>query len=454
MDTFINPVHVTGSAENAPVYSHEQEQSTIEKLNHVETTQPVATDEKVQTETDPKVSAQERTPKTVSQVDLPKIENQTAATSEKKPGTEILVEGGQRKPFSPGKEEGLTNTTDSDPLSGKPVKNATDHKRTHRIFMTGKELFNLPVKSEPFLLENLIPSEVMMVLSGDSDSGKSLWALNLAVGIVTGSESFVGLKLQPKHKAVLIVSTEDGVKDLALRVQKIVRPEQEDHCQNLHFCFANGDKTKNRVADFLAKTKADLVVFDVAGDIFKGNPNDITDVRDFFNEYKSLIEKHGCSLLFLHHTRKGSGKESANKDQTLGSQAWTAAPRGLLMLKKESNHLDDNARTLWLSKGNFAPESVKNTPVYMTFESDTLRFTESKSFTRSADDGPGSLSKRTDPKFISAVLELKDKDLTLAGMVEVLNANGLIIGKTTVSEILNDHKKGEVKLDSPNNLLG
>jgi len=156
----------------------------------------------------------------------------------------------------------------------------------------------------------------------------------------------------------------------------------------------------------------------------------------------------------LHHTRKGSGKESANKDQTLGSQAWTAAPRGLLMLKKESNPFDDNARTLWLSKGNFASESVKNTPIYMTFDSESLRFTESKLSTRNLDDAHGLHSKRTDPKNISAVLELGDKGFTLARIVSELKTNGIIIGKTTVSEILNDRKKAEIKLDDPTNLLG
>jgi len=353
-------------------------------------------------------------------------------------------------------KEGATNIPASVPLLIKPEGKAVDTKRTHRIFMTGKELFNLSVKAEPFLLERIIPREVLMVLSGDSDSGKSLWALNFAVHIVTGAEYFIGLKVQVKHNAALIVSTEDGIKDLALRVQKLVQTfEEENLCENLHFCFASGEKTKNKIAEFLAKTPVDVVIVDVATDIFKGNSNDVSDVRLFFNDYKMLIEKYGCTMLFLHHTRKGSGKEAANKDQTLGSQAWTAAPRGLLMLKKELNPFDDNARTLWLSKGNFAPESVKNTPVYMTFESETLRFTESQLSTRNLnEDPPGSFTKRNDPKNINAVLELRNKGLTLAGIVEELNKNGVDIKKTTVSEIINDNKKDEIKLDDPTNLLG
>lgn len=421
----VNPVQVTESAGIAPVHRYGQKQSTNLKTDLSETAQPVAQKEKVQDESDPKVSAEEQKAEAVCRVDNPK-------TKESDEQTEQPV----------------------DKVAATPEKKSVDPNHDHRIFMTGKELFNLPVGDEQYLLEGLLPYGNLMLLTGDSDTGKSLFAQNLAQAIVSGAEHFLGLSLKAKRKEVLYISTEDGVIDIARRLQKIIQSTEEGNgSEKITFYFPDGSKkTIDVVTEFLSKHQVDLVIVDVAADIFPGNTNDVSDVRLFFNRFKHLISLYNCSMLFLHHTRKGSAKEAANKDQTLGSMAWTAAPRGVLMLKKESDPFDENARTLTLIKGNYASERLKKQGIPITFDSETLRFSASERKNESSSSG--SLTKRTDPKTINAVLQLKDRDLTLAGIVEELRISGVIIGKTTVSEILNDQKKGEAKLDDPTNLLG
>jgi RecA-family ATPase len=363
-------------------------------------------------------------------------------------------------------QAGIVNLVDQvipGPDESQKVEDSTEKKKGHQIpsmgFATGKELYDMYTEEKPHLFHGFIPRESLIALTGTSDVGKSLFALNLALHIASGRDSFIGRALHPEHKRVLYVSTEDGNHDLGGRLRKLVQsPMEREGIERIRFLVCTGPETIKHVEKYFAKYPADLVIIDVVTDLFDGNTNDVSHVKKFLNILKDLIFRHGCSVLYLHHTRKGSQKEGeADKDHTLGSMAWTAAPRGVMMLRKDSQYQDGRHRKLSLVKGNFASEEDKSKSLSIVFDADTLRFTRATLTTQGLemDEEPSQpYTKTTDPRIIAPVLELQEKGFTLVETVDELKRRGLEAGKTVVSTIRNNHKNDDVKLDNPENLLG
>src|SRR5688500_16315095 len=76
--------------------------------------------------------------------------------------------------------------------------------------VNGRQLLNEGGEPIPFLLEGVLQQTGLACLAGSSDTGKSCLLRQLAVAVSVGDESFIGFKLNLKHRAAIYVSTEDG----------------------------------------------------------------------------------------------------------------------------------------------------------------------------------------------------------------------------------------------------
>ncbi|RPD51412.1 AAA family ATPase [Paracnuella aquatica] len=305
------------------------------------------------------------------------------------------------------------------------------------------DLYNQPEEPRPFLLEGWMPQGQTALLFGSSDVGKSMLARDFALHIVLGKDSFIGKTLNPVHRRVLYVSTEDDAMDWKSRLQNsIVDKSCSTNLEGLDLMFPDGKNTIPNIYKYLLTYPTDLLVVDVATDFPIGNINDTDAVRKFFFHFKVIARQTGTSVLMLHHVAKG--REGISKDHAIGSQAWTSGPRAAWMLSRDGSTYDNNGRRLLtLVKANHASDAEKSRPICLKI-TDRLSFEpvlSTSSLDHFIESGGKKLKKTEDPALIEKILELKESGLTLLQIVEELKEMEITVGKTTVSNIIREHQK-------------
>ncbi|UKB86363.1 AAA family ATPase [Chryseobacterium sp. MEBOG06] len=202
----------------------------------------------------------------------------------------------------------------------------------------------------------------------------------------------MGYKLFPQHQNVIFISTEDDPTSTSISIKKpiskIIQDTDKDISllNHLKFIFevdtnlTNPDNIFNVLARDLKSNPTDLIVVDAFTDIFSGDINSSTKVREFLNQFSKIAKTYNCLILFLHHTGKKVSKFSASKDNVLGSQAFEAKMRVVLELKPFPN--DENLRTLTITKGNYISSKLKKYSKILSFDEDTLLFSDTGKFTK------------------------------------------------------------------------
>jgi hypothetical protein len=247
---------------------------------------------------------------------------------------------------------------------------ATDFDMSKDEWTLG-EILDLRITAIPFLVDKLIPMHTLNVLAGQSERGKSTLYTQLSLAIIRGDDEFLGCKLYTNYKRVLIISTEDGPVALSFRTNKQLNQATSinEYRDRLTFII-NQDNLENRIEDFLIKTRVDLVVMDAFGDVFTGRDiNASNSVRQYLGTYVKLIQKYGCSVLFVHHIGKSKQNNRSEKDQLLGSVGIEGKTRNVMMLS-----IINDQHQLSIVKGNYINREDRKTPLYLNFDSDTLTF--------------------------------------------------------------------------------
>jgi len=232
------------------------------------------------------------------------------------------------------------------------------------------ELLDLNLTEIPYLVENLIPCDSLVILAGASDVGKSTLYTQLCIAIVKGEKEFLGFKLNPLRRRVLIVSTEDGPIPFAFRTRKQTSDEKltDNSGRNMKVFFTY-DNLEKRICNYLENNLIDLVVIDAFSDVYQGDINASNAVRQFLNRFTEIIQKYRCSVLFVHHVCKVKKKGQSEKDQLLGSTGIVGKVRSVMMLS-----INNHQHQLSLVKGNYLSNVDKEKTTYLSFNPSTLTF--------------------------------------------------------------------------------
>jgi hypothetical protein len=107
-------------------------------------------------------------------------------------------------------------------------------------------------------------------------------------------------------------------------------------------------------------------VVDALGDLYTGNMNASNDVRAFVQQYSQLAQKHGCLVLFMHHTGKRTEDREPSKHNLLGSQGLEAKMRVAFELRADPYSPD--LRHLCVLKGNYLPSEAKERSYVLRFD--------------------------------------------------------------------------------------
>lgn len=240
--------------------------------------------------------------------------------------------------------------------------------RRQSRFYSAAALKGKPVPPREWLVPDLVPSKTVTLFSGDGGTGKSLLALQLAVGVVADA-GWIGKPV--KQGRVIFLSAEDDDDELHRRLDDILAVEGLDYddLQDLTLRSLAGEDALLAIEGQLSLMQSELfkeldkraeeeapalIVLDTLADVYPSNENDRAKVRQFVGILRGLALRRKCAVLLLSHpslTGLSSGSGAS------GSTAWNNSVRSRLYLSRitdEGHEPDPDARILTTKKANYS----------------------------------------------------------------------------------------------------
>lgn len=306
--------------------------------------------------------------------------------------------------------------------------NQTNNQRESK-FVTGATLLGMNVKEIPYLIKDLFPKYGLICLAGSSDAGKSFLLRQFAISVAMKHGSFLGFKIQSQHASVLYVSTEDDVYATAYLLNNTCNGTNPANLERLMFVF-DTENLIEKIKEIVTTHPVDAICIDAFSDVFTGDMNSSNKVRTYLQEYKILVERFKCLVVFLHHTGKRTESLIPSKSNLNGSQGMEAKMRLVIEFRKDSN--DNSLRHLCIVKGNYVKDEEKNKSYVLKFNNWNYENTGRR--VAFQDLVPVS-NKGYSEETVKKVYSLLDAGLTDRKVSAKLNGEGIKISKSTVNNL-------------------
>lgn len=198
------------------------------------------------------------------------------------------------------------------------------------IVINGQDIKEATYPETEFIVPTVLP-EGLTLLAAAPKIGKSWFVLQVAAAVSTGQPIFGGIQLENPRR-VLYMALEDSPR----RIQKRLDVMGLEYGANVDFIF---DLKDNNPADIINAwfqkhlEQKPLVIVDTYGRTLDGE-KDATYSSDYAGmaHYKHIIPG-GCSLLFVHHTKKAD--EGDFLQALSGTNGLAGAADTIIVLKRE-----------------------------------------------------------------------------------------------------------------------
>ena len=194
-----------------------------------------------------------------------------------------------------------------------------------------------------WLWDGVLPDAKLTLLAGASGVGKPSLLCNFAATVLRGG-IFPGEREPCRKGRVIFLTGEDGISDTIVSRLRLSGADM-DNVEILSENVGKRDEHFN-VHDHLLELEAEIKKMgDVALLIidpittFMGinaDTNQVGVVRPVCTRLKVLAERTGAGVIILNHLGKNSKASIA--DRILGSSAWVAAPRSVLIAMEHQEH--------------------------------------------------------------------------------------------------------------------
>ncbi len=180
-----------------------------------------------------------------------------------------------------------------------------------------------------WLVEGLLPDQSLSIVAGKPKSMKTIFAMNLAIAVSLGSE-FLG---RPCRQGIVgFLQLEDSKALILKRFKSMIgKPPPE-----LFICsgVASNEELRMSLQAFVNYHGMDLLIIDPLIFWRPGTKeNNAAEMAALMNELRGVVHETGCSILLVHHSRKGGGDQG---DAIRGSSAILAAVDIALEIRKEN----------------------------------------------------------------------------------------------------------------------
>jgi hypothetical protein len=170
--------------------------------------------------------------------------------------------------------------------------------------ITIRKLYEKEYPDEEFIIDKFVPTEGIIMFSGDAGVGKSFMGLEVAKAVSNNVPFLNHFAVNFPNSPVLIIDKENGMK----RIQKRMKGMQIDPCDNVYllkypekFTLEDG-KFMQYLQDFIQINQIKIVILDSFIDVLIGNENAAPDVSLVFNALRS-ISTEVCWVI-MHHESK------------------------------------------------------------------------------------------------------------------------------------------------------
>jgi hypothetical protein len=253
-------------------------------------------------------------------------------------------------------------------------------------------------------IQDLVPRNSIVVLSGQPGIGKTWLSLELAISVCAKGKAF-GF-YQASAGKVLLFNSEDAPGAVTKpRIEAMCRGKQVNDLQNLffldtHTLHLDDEQHQAKFAKTMEEMKPDLVVLDPFRNLHHANENDASQMAPILGFIRELQRKYGCSFLVVFHDRKPGEKDSSGSrgNRIRGSSAVEGWRDSCIFLDKEGDGPDATTRLSVYHRGSRAPEPfsfnliTENTEVGLTFAQ--LKFCGDVQFDNNQNLALGLISKK------------------------------------------------------------
>ncbi|TRT87758.1 MAG: hypothetical protein EWV82_03735 [Microcystis aeruginosa Ma_AC_P_19900807_S299] len=288
-------------------------------------------------------------------------------------------------------------------------------------------------KSQPSLKRiwgDYIFENSLILFPSERGIGKTFFILELAIAVTSGYDSFCGEPIE-KHGNTLYINLELSELLLSKRLTKLFENVQIKTSNfNAQCLTINGNfyKRLKKIENEIKKLKPVLVIIDnlrAASNHLDNEKNKA--VVGFISELKELINTYNCSIILVHHTKKGTQNQRLNSDMQSGAGALTDLVDGDFFLSRSSK--DINYRLLKRLKSRNSAE--QEYPKLLFFNPDTFWF---ELIEESVEESEHIIYENSADKKNKTTLEMKklyEAGKTLEEIAELLGVH-----KSTVSRRL------------------
>jgi archaellum biogenesis ATPase FlaH len=208
-----------------------------------------------------------------------------------------------------------------------------------------KELMSKEFKDTQWVIEQLIPAETIVAISGLPSAYKTWLVLDIALKVAKGEMLFD--KFITNQTGVLLIDEETGERWIQQRIFKL----QDVFDIQVYLLSKTGfkltEETVKWLIAFTREYKIGLIIFDSLLRIHTArDENDAVEMAKVFSLFQKLT-REGITVIFTHHNRKPGILRSSSPSQDMrGSSDILAAVDSHLAVERKDNFLVVNQTKL------------------------------------------------------------------------------------------------------------
>lgn len=279
----------------------------------------------------------------------------------------------------------LWNSQNIPPLSNseltaavKSINKSEQSKPDKGAIMGADWLLSQPIDEVPNIVaRGLLVQQGNMMITGESEAGKSLLSLQLAIHLAKGVE-FFGFQIKEPQR-VLIIQKENPTSAVQQRLQRMCQGMGISTVKNL-FVVENSFKANlnqprdmARIKERIESVRAQVVILDPLSSYHMINENDNIQMRQTLDKLTDLSREVDCTWIVVHHEGKpGESKDKLSRWRFRGASSirdWCDTMIGLII---KENKEDRVLRLLSFDKIRHGPRQramvLERNSRYWTYE--------------------------------------------------------------------------------------